>query len=54
MNSPRFSIIIPAYNAERYLRECLDSIVCQSFEDFEVIIVNDGSKDRTEEISKNL
>ena len=47
-----FTIIIPAYNAERYLRECLDSLVCQSFEDFEVIVVNDGSKDLTEVVCR--
>lgn len=45
---PLFSIIIPAYNAEKYLKECLDSLICQSFEDFEVLVVNDGSIDRTE------
>ena len=42
-----FSIIIPAYNAEAYLSRCLDSIFSQEFEDFEVIIINDGSTDGT-------
>lgn len=41
------SIIIPAYNVEDYLRKCLDSIVYQNFQDFEVIIINDGSTDNT-------
>lgn len=40
-----FSIIIPVYNVEKYLRECVDSILSQTFADFELILVNDGSKD---------
>ena len=42
-----FSIIIPAYNAEAYLQRCLDSIFSQEFDDFEVIVINDGSSDGT-------
>lgn len=42
---PTLSVIVPAYNAEPYLAACLDSILSQSFTDFEVILVNDGSKD---------
>ena len=41
------SIVIPVYNIERYLNKCLDSIINQSFKDFEVICVNDGSKDKS-------
>lgn len=41
------SIVIPAYNAERYIAPCLDSILAQSFTDYEVIVVDDGSKDNT-------
>lgn len=41
----KFSIIIPVYNVEKYLGRCMDSILSQSFIDFEVILVNDGSKD---------
>lgn len=40
-----FSIIIPVYNVERYLEECLDSILSQSVDTFEIILVNDGSND---------
>lgn len=46
----KFSIIIPVYNVEKYLRECLDSLVNQTFGDFEVICVNDGSTDNSLEI----
>ena len=45
-----FSIIIPAYNAESYLSRCLDSIFSQEFEDYEVIVINDGSTDGTSNI----
>lgn len=41
----KISIVVPVYNVERYLGECLDCILSQSFKDFEVILVNDGSKD---------
>lgn len=50
---PKISIIIPAYNSARTLNRCLDSVVAQSFEDFEAIIINDGSHDTTLEIAKN-
>ena len=46
----RFSIIVPVYNAERYLDECLDSLSAQTFADFEVICINDGSTDRSGEL----
>ena len=46
-----FSIIIPMYNTEKYISECLDSVVAQSFNSFECIIVNDGSTDRSVEIA---
>ncbi len=42
-----FSIIIPCYNVEKYLAECVDSILAQTVDTFEVILVNDGSKDDT-------
>ncbi len=50
--APVISIVIPVYNAEKFLRECLDSIFSQTFKDFELICVNDGSKDRSLEILK--
>lgn len=41
----RFTVIIPVYNMERYLEQCLESVVGQSFQDYEVILVDDGSTD---------
>lgn len=47
---PKISVIVPAYNAQDYLEKCIASILNQSFKDIELIIVDDGSKDRTAEI----
>ncbi len=49
---PEISIIIPIYNAESYLSECLDSVLAQTFDGFEAICVNDGSADKSGEILK--
>ena len=46
------SIIVPIYNAEKYLEECLESIRSQTFTDFEAILINDGSTDKSLEICK--
>lgn len=45
MSQPKVSIVVPIYNVERYLRQCLDSIVNQTLKDIEIILVNDGSTD---------
>lgn len=50
---PFLSVIVPIYNAEKYLAECLDSIMIQTFRDYEVILVNDGSTDRSPQICRN-
>ena len=42
---PKISIIIPVYNVEKYLARCVDSVLAQTFKDFELILVNDGSAD---------
>ena len=52
--NPRISIIIPIYNAEKYLYATLDSIVKQDFKDFEVLLVDDGSSDSSAEICKTF
>lgn len=49
---PQISIIIPVYNAEKYLRKCLNSIIKQTFKDVEIICVNDGSTDSSLKILK--
>lgn len=47
-----FSIIIPAYNAEKYIEKCIHSVLSQSYTDCEVIIIDDGSVDGTEEFCR--
>lgn len=47
---PLFSIVVPVYNVKKYIRKCLDSIVNQTFKDFEVVLVDDGSTDGSSEI----
>lgn len=49
-NAPLFSIVVPAYNVEDYLDECLKSIACQTNHDYEVIVIDDGSTDATGQI----
>ena len=47
---PKVSVILPVYNAEKYLQQAVDSVLSQTFKDFEFIIVNDGSTDTSEQI----
>lgn len=49
-NNPYISVIVPVYNVEKYLRKCLDSLVNQTLKNIEIIIVNDGTKDNSQEI----
>ena len=48
--APIISVIVPVYNAEKYLHECIESILSQSFTDFELILVDDGSTDSSPSI----
>lgn len=47
---PKFSVIVPVYNTEAYLEKCIDSILHQTYKDYEIIIVNDGSTDNSRKI----
>lgn len=47
---PKFSFIVPVYNTEKYLKRCLDSIKSQTLDDYEVIVVDDGSTDNSRQI----
>ena len=53
-NKPLFSIIVACYNVEKYIRKCITSILQQDFHNYELIIVDDGSTDGTEEIIRKL
>ena len=52
MKQPIVSVIMPVYNGETYLRQCLDSVVNQTLKEIEIICVDDGSSDRSVEILK--
>lgn len=52
-NSPAVSVIVPVYNAEKFLRECVESVLAQSFTDWELILVDDGSTDASPDICRN-
>ena len=53
-NTPKISVILPIYKVEKYLLRCLFSIKRQTFKDYEVLIINDGSPDRSPEIAKTF
>lgn len=52
--SIKVSVVLPTYNVEKYLRECVESIINQTLKNIEIIIVNDGSTDKSGEIAKEL
>ena len=47
---PTVTVLMPAYNAEKFIRDSIDSVLSQTYSDFELLIINDGSTDKTEEI----
>ena len=50
MTNPKISVIVPIYNAEKYLQRCINSILAQTFTDFELLLIDDGSKDKSNKI----
>ena len=54
MSEKMISVIVPVYNVEEYLEECLESIRKQTYQDIEVILVNDGSTDGSKAICKHF
>ena len=54
INIPRISVIIPCYNVDTYIKECVESVIVQTFTDIEVIIVDDGSTDQSPQICEDL
>src|SRR2546423_988247 len=53
MESPLVSIVVPAYNAEKYLEETIQSVIAQTYPNWQLVIVDDGSTDNTAEIVKS-
>lgn len=51
---PKFSIIVPIYNVESFLKECIDSVLLQDFQDYELICINDGSTDNSLEVLRTF
>ena len=54
MQIPKISIIIPVFNLEKYILKCLESVLAQTYKDYEVIIINDGSTDNSEKIIREF
>jgi glycosyltransferase involved in cell wall biosynthesis len=53
MNSDKITIIVPVYNVEKYIKRCIESLISQTYVNIEIILIDDGSKDRCAEICKN-
>ena len=52
MKQPLISVIIPVYGVEKYISQCLESVINQTYKNLEIIVINDGTKDRSAEIAK--
>ena len=49
---PKVSVVVPIYNVEKYIKKCLDSLVNQTLQEIQIILVNDGSTDESGNIAK--
>ena len=54
MGNPLISIVVPVFNVEKYVAECIKSIIDQTYENIQIILVDDGSTDRSGEICDNF
>lgn len=58
IENPKFSVLIPVYNVEEFIAECIESVLNQTYQNFEVILINDGSTDSSgmicEEYAKRI
>ena len=54
MNTPTISVVIPCYNAEQTIQETISSVLAQTFTDFEILVINDGSTDGTVSVLKQI
>lgn len=52
MDTPLISVIIPVYGVEKYISQCLESVINQTYNNLEIIVINDGTKDRSADIAK--
>ena len=51
--NPIISVIIPVYNAEKYIKRCLESVFAQKYTNIEIIVINDGSTDNSDKVIRN-
>src|SRR5215510_6164673 len=52
-DSPKVTVMIPVYNREKYVGDAIDSILAQTFTDFELLVIDDGSTDRSREVAQS-
>ena len=50
----KISVIVPVYNSKKYIKKCIESILAQTYSNFEIIVIDDGSKDKSGEIVKKM